>query len=81
MYTTYMPTLSSLPVPGNIVIDWSEVVKSQQTGLEVDEMIAWVKGYPEAKKVHVYLSTGRKNGRVRLLQNKLLCMGCRVTVK
>lgn len=63
-----------------VVIDWSE--ENLDAGGAVQNLVSWVKGYPRAQDVHVYLSAARREAlNLRLLQRTLQSIGCTVIAR
>ena len=83
-----MQLTSTLPAPllssAKVIIDWSNRLPPQggmEDGMDVDDLIRWVKSHPRRSNIHVYLRTDLRSGRTRRLQRSLQTLGCTVIAK
>ncbi len=74
------PELSQAPV----VVDWSRVssvINPQNSTVDAEALVSWVRRSPLRSRIHVYLKPSVKERGGRSLQSTLQSLGCIVTMR
>lgn len=66
----------------HVIVDWSQPQSAPAAeAVQMEDLVRWIRTYPERTAVHVYLRRSLTNTRGRLLRNTLQSMGCTVTMR
>jgi hypothetical protein len=84
MHTSVI-TSTAQTEPAKIVLDWSHVLTNATLDTEeqeIEALLSWVRTYPNASALHVYVRNLKKQqGQTRRLMSTLRSMGCTVTMR
>jgi|GEM_PF-5160066 len=81
-----MPTILSsqelFSAASSIVLDWSSLADADasQVHHETETLLGWLKSYPHASSLHVYMRSMKKHEASRQVMSTLRSLGCTVTV-
>ena len=66
----------------HVIVDWSQPQSAPLCDhVEMNDLLRWIRTYPERTAIHVYLSRTPDTQQSRTLQNTLQSLGCRVTMR